>query len=202
MAPAAESAVTTSPPPTPTPTPPRVVRRPALLLKAEELDSATTARVAALTATGLRVDAAEVGYYLDVQEARLRQIGGDRVLVTREGALLSLRLPAQFAFAVGSADLVSEAAAILADVGKVLADFRASLVVVMGHTDSTGAAAVNQALSEQRAVAVARQLELQGVAQDRLMAIGYGSDRPIGDNATAVGRERNRRVELRIELIR
>lgn len=184
------------------PAPRRTPPRPAFLMPASDLDSATAARVSALAAGGVRVDASEVGYYLDVQEARLRQVGGDRIVVLRQGESLLLQLPSRFAFDVGSAQLVPAASQVLTDLAAVLADFRASVVIVMGHTDSTGAAAVNQSLSEQRAVAVARQLSTQGVAAERLVAVGFGDTRPLGDNASAEGRERNRRVELRITLVR
>jgi outer membrane protein OmpA-like peptidoglycan-associated protein len=72
-------------------------------------------------------------------------------------------------------------------------------LTIEGHTDSTGAAAANQALSQARAEAVRDYLVKKGVAADRLSAKGYGATRPIGENATAAGREANRRVELMIE---
>jgi outer membrane protein OmpA-like peptidoglycan-associated protein len=67
---------------------------------------------------------------------------------------------------------------------------------VAGHTDSTGAAEYNQKLSERRAAAVAQYLESQGLATNRVVTIGAGETRPVADNATAQGRQLNRRVEL------
>jgi outer membrane protein OmpA-like peptidoglycan-associated protein len=72
-------------------------------------------------------------------------------------------------------------------------------LTIEGHTDSTGAAAANQALSQARAEAVRDYLVKKGVAADRLSAKGYGATRPIGENKTAAGRDANRRVELTIE---
>lgn len=69
---------------------------------------------------------------------------------------------------------------------------------IAGHTDSTGDSAMNQRLSEARALAVKTYLERSGVGLDRLAAVGYGEDRPIADNATGAGRTRNRRIEFEI----
>ena len=69
-------------------------------------------------------------------------------------------------------------------------------ITVEGHTDATGAAAHNQALSEQRAAAVKAYLVSKGVAESRLSSAGFGASRPVADNATELGRAQNRRVEL------
>jgi OmpA-OmpF porin, OOP family len=69
---------------------------------------------------------------------------------------------------------------------------------VDGHTDNTGKAAANQTLSENRANSVKSYLVKKGISEDRLIATGYGQDRPIGDNTTAVGRAANRRVEFSV----
>jgi len=59
-----------------------------------------------------------------------------------------------------------------------------------------GQPAPQQTLSAARARSVAKYLRDHGVAAGELVAVGYGSDRPIADNATADGREKNRRVEF------
>ena len=68
--------------------------------------------------------------------------------------------------------------------------------LVSGHTDSQGNAAHNEPLSQRRAAAVTTWLTQHGVAQDRLVAQGFGATRPVADNATAAGRALNRRVEV------
>ncbi|OSM96287.1 porin [Lonsdalea populi] len=70
------------------------------------------------------------------------------------------------------------------------------LLLVVGHTDATGSASLNQRLSEQRARNVGRVLEQSGISADRLYFQGAGSSRPIADNETDTGRAANRRVEL------
>ena len=67
---------------------------------------------------------------------------------------------------------------------------------VEGHTDSTGNAASNQTLSEQRSQAIVAKLVELGIAQDRLTAVGKGQNSPIADNSTDEGRAKNRRVEF------
>ena len=70
------------------------------------------------------------------------------------------------------------------------------MVQVYGYTDNTGSAATNNALSLRRATAVSNYLRLQGVDGNRIITDGLGSANPIASNATASGREQNRRVEI------
>ena len=79
-----------------------------------------------------------------------------------------------------------------------LKQFPESDITVVGYTDNTGSQQVNDKLSQQRAESVVDYLEQQGVAADRLKAIGKGWDDPIASNSTAAGRAQNRRVEIYI----
>jgi OOP family OmpA-OmpF porin len=72
-------------------------------------------------------------------------------------------------------------------------------VEIGGHTDDKGADAYNQTLSERRAQAVLDYLTAQGVATERMRAVGYGESKPVADNGSDEGREQNRRVELTVE---
>ena len=68
-------------------------------------------------------------------------------------------------------------------------------VVIEGHTDSQGAEAYNQKLSQRRADSVRNSLVSKyGIAADRIKAVGYGEAKPIASNDTADGRAKNRRV--------
>lgn len=67
-----------------------------------------------------------------------------------------------------------------------------------GHTDNVGNAKTNTLLSQKRANAVKKYLSSKGVAATRINAKGYGSSKPIADNKTPEGRDRNRRVEMTV----
>ena len=69
---------------------------------------------------------------------------------------------------------------------------------VEGHASSEGNPEHNRTLSDERARSVVKYLGEHGVAPGELVAVGYGTDRPIADNATEAGREQNRRVEFLI----
>lgn len=95
--------------------------------------------------------------------------------------------------------LLPESKRVLADVARVLrAHPRLRRVRVEGHTDSTGTAAENLALSRRRAKVVRRMLVSQGVSAGRLLAVGLGETHPVESNRTAEGRARNHRVELTV----
>ncbi|MEW6441701.1 MAG: OmpA family protein [bacterium] len=71
-------------------------------------------------------------------------------------------------------------------------------ILVEGFTDNVGSDPYNRRLSEERAEAVARALEAEGVSPDRITTRGHGEAYPVATNETAAGRQRNRRVEVTI----
>ena len=99
-------------------------------------------------------------------------------------------------FATNSAELTAEGRATL---DRLAPCWRGGRFEVEGHTDSSGTEAINQPLSERRARAVLDLLVTRGIEASALSARGYGSSRPVADNATPEGRSRNRRVEFRKE---
>jgi outer membrane protein OmpA-like peptidoglycan-associated protein len=138
-----------------------------------------------------------VGNYMDRQEAKLRaQLQGTGVSVTRNGDNLSLVMPGNITFASGSADLNPSFFGVLDSVALVLKEYNKTMIDVSGHTDNTGSAQKNQALSQQRASTVAQYLRTKGIADQRLAVTGYGPTRPLVSNDSPDGRQRNRRVEL------
>jgi len=140
-----------------------------------------------------------VGYYMDQQEAQLRQtLAGSGVSVTRVGDTIILNMPGNITFDTDRSDVRSSFYPVLDSVVLVLEKFNQTNVRVSGHTDSTGSQEHNQALSLQRARSVTAYLESRGVAPLRIESVGYGEDRPVADNATAAGRSQNRRVEIEI----
>jgi len=140
-----------------------------------------------------------VGYYMDVQEAKLRQqLEGTGVSVTRMGNNITLNMPSSITFALNSSDLNAQFYSALDGVGLVLKEYEKTVVEVAGHTDSSGSDQYNLSLSERRAQSVAGYLSSHGVKGQRLIPIGAGEGHPVASNDTEAGRAQNRRVELTI----
>lgn len=140
-----------------------------------------------------------VGYYLDVQEAELRQeLASTGVSVVRNGDSIRLIMPGNITFKTDSSDINASFYTTLNSVAKVLNKYSNSTVMVMGFTDNTGAVDYNQILSQQRAAAVAAYLQGQGVKASRFEIVGMGISNPIASNDTEAGRAQNRRVEIKI----
>lgn len=141
------------------------------------------------------------GYYMEVQEAKLRQLtaGSDVRIVNRGNSIFIA--PQGSAFASADARLAPGMRTLLATVAPVLKEFDKTLITVHGYTDSTGAAGYNQKLSQRRAWAVARYLLHAGVSGERILVVGHGDSDPVASNATAKGRARNRRVEIELQPI-
>ncbi len=99
-------------------------------------------------------------------------------------------------FDVDSATIRTESRPILDDVARALAVHADWKLAIEGHTDATGSAVHNQRLSEARAASVRDYLAAHGIDAARLTSAGFGAGRPLADNATELGRARNRRVEI------
>jgi outer membrane protein OmpA-like peptidoglycan-associated protein len=99
-------------------------------------------------------------------------------------------------FKTGKAALLPPAREKLAKVAGVLATHKGLRIQAEGFTDSTGTPELNARLSEQRAAAARDFLVSQGVSPQAITVRGFGAEHPIADNATATGRQENRRVEL------
>jgi outer membrane protein OmpA-like peptidoglycan-associated protein len=167
-------------------------------------DDAKERRKRALIGAGAgAIAGGSVGYYMDVQEAKLReQLQGTGVSVTRVGENIVLNMPGNITFMTGSADLNSDFLRVLDSVGLVLKEYNKTLVVIAGHTDSVGSDDSNQQLSQRRAESVGKYLAGRAVAAERMVITGYGESRPVASNDTASGRSQNRRVELTLEPIK
>jgi outer membrane protein OmpA-like peptidoglycan-associated protein len=140
-----------------------------------------------------------VGFYMDQQEAKLReQLRGTGVSVTRNGDHIILNMPGNVTFETDSADLRPQFFGVLDSVGLVINEFYKTLVEVSGHTDSTGSSDYNQSLSERRASTVAHYLMGRQVNETRVLTFGFGESRPVASNDTVEGRQANRRVEIKL----
>jgi outer membrane protein OmpA-like peptidoglycan-associated protein len=140
-------------------------------------------------------------------EARIREqfatieslFARDAARVSREGNNLILRLVG-LTFASGRTDIAPEHHELLQNVARAASVFPRSQIVVEGHTDSYGSDDTNMSLSQERADAVSAYLaDTFGIPAFRISAVGYGETRPIANNETPQGRERNRRIDVRIE---
>jgi outer membrane protein OmpA-like peptidoglycan-associated protein len=97
-----------------------------------------------------------------------------------------------------SAELTNESYVVLESFLEFLNDNPTIHIEIQGHTDNVGSVAGNQALSANRAYTVKAYLEEKGINGKRILAKGYGSSKPIGDNTTEAGRIKNRRTEFLI----
>jgi outer membrane protein OmpA-like peptidoglycan-associated protein len=124
---------------------------------------------------------------LEQQLAELQAKQTDRGMVVAVSDVL---------FATGQSELMPGAENELARLGQVLRDNPEQTIVVEGYTDSTGSSATNLRLSEARAEAVREALVRYGADPRRITIRGMGSANPVASNATAAGRQANRRVEV------
>lgn len=139
-----------------------------------------------------------VGRRMDQQQRELEQIEGIDVERPAEDAL-NVNLRNDILFDFDSYALRPESRQTLSELASVLERYPEQSVSVAGHTDSQGTDAYNQTLSENRANAVKNFLASQGVPRNRIAAYGYGESRPVASNATAEGRQLNRRVQVYIK---
>lgn len=105
-------------------------------------------------------------------------------------------------FASSSTTLMAGAEKELDLIAAALKETPTATATIEGHTDNTGNAAVNQALSEGRAKVVKEQLVSRGIAADRIEAVGKGSNAAIAPNDTTDGKAKNRRIEFIITKIK
>ena len=116
--------------------------------------------------------------------------------IYKSGNQLVVRLKG-IEFPVGKSVILPKNYALLSKVKRTIRTFDDVDVVIEGHTDSTGSEEVNEHLSEQRADAVRQYLVANDtLSYDKIIAVGYGSMRPLASNKTQAGRAINRRIDL------
>ncbi len=121
----------------------------------------------------------------------------DEPVVEIESERLSLKDSIQFDS--GRDTIKRSSFKVLDQVAKLIAEHpELKRIRVEGHTDNIGPAAYNKDLSERRATSVVRYLIEKGIERGRLVAAGFGFERPVASNGTALGRAKNRRVEFRM----
>jgi outer membrane protein OmpA-like peptidoglycan-associated protein len=140
---------------------------------------------------------AVIGDYMDKQAEEMeRDLAGAKIERVGEG--IKITFGSGLLFDVDKADLRSDARTNLTRMAEILNKYEDTNVLVEGHTDADGSDEYNQTLSERRAASVSAYLAQSNVSSGRLTTIGYGESQPVADNATAEGKQANRRVEVAI----
>ena len=101
-------------------------------------------------------------------------------------------------FETGSATLKASSQEQLKNVAEILKAYPKVALKIGGYTDNVGDPAANLALSRKRAENTVAELVKLGVAAGRLEAEGYGDKHPVADNSTEEGRQKNRRIDMRV----
>jgi outer membrane protein OmpA-like peptidoglycan-associated protein len=133
----------------------------------------------------------------DRRNAMEQATRGTNVEVTRtENNELKLNIPNDISFDTGSAAIKPPLRAVLDPFANSLRDDPSARLLIVGHTDNTGSAAINNPLSVERAQSVRDYLVTRGVAGPRVETAGRGDREPVASNANDAGRAKNRRVEI------
>jgi len=141
---------------------------------------------------------AGIGAYMDKQERELRQIEGIDVYRTDDDEL-NVVVRNEVLFDYNSTGLRSGSKSTLREMAQVFDRYDDTRIRIEGHADSTGSSSYNERLSERRASSVASYLENLGVGDSRLDTVGFGESRPRSSNSTSSGRQKNRRVEIKVK---
>ena len=120
----------------------------------------------------------------------------------RQGDNLVLNMPSSVTFATNEYAIQPQFRTTLDQVAQTLSSYEKTYIDVYGHTDSTGNDTINLPLSQARARAVADYLSTRGVQSARVETQGFGASQPVADNSSEIGRQANRRVEIKIVPVR
>lgn len=109
---------------------------------------------------------------------------------------LKLDIPSDISFDTNRSDIKGNFGPILDRFAATLSDHPETVITIVGHTDNTGSAAINDPLSIDRAAHTRDYLTSRGAAPERFTVEGRGDHEPIASNNDSAGRARNRRVEI------
>ncbi|WP_295769830.1 OmpA family protein [uncultured Mucilaginibacter sp.] len=136
-----------------------------------------------------------IGRKMDRQAAEIKQtVPG--ATVERQGEGILVKFDSGILFDVNKTALKSAAQTNLSNLATSLTNNPQTNILIVGHTDNTGSAELNQDLSVRRAESVKSYISSHGVSGSRLSTSGKGFNEPIADNSTEAGRAQNRRVEI------
>lgn len=133
-----------------------------------------------------------IGKRMDNQAKELAAIAETK---RTEQGLVS-KLKSDILFETGKSDLKPAAKNNLAEMAGIMKKYPENVLTINGYTDSTGSEKLNEELSQKRAQAVKNELVNNGMPASTITTVGLGPANPVGSNATAAGRQQNRRVEI------
>jgi outer membrane protein OmpA-like peptidoglycan-associated protein len=141
-----------------------------------------------------------VGKMMDNQEKAMRDAlaTSEAAAVSREGNLLAVTFKGDVTFDTNSTEVRPGLYSEMNRVAGVLNQYPDTFIRVEGHTDSKGSSEYNMNLSKRRSDAVKTLLIQRGVAYSRIEVVGFGETMPVATNDTEAGRQKNRRVEIKI----
>ena len=138
-------------------------------------------------------------YMAELDSELRRQTAGMGLDVLRVGSGIVIRIPAELTFGAGSSAVKPEFDATLLEIARTVKAKNQAYVDVFAHTDTSGTDAINQALSDKRAAAVASYLAGHGVGKARIASKGLGESSPLYNPETdETQKAANRRVEIRL----
>ena len=142
----------------------------------------------------------ETGAYMaDLDSELRRQTAGIGLDILQVGGSIVIRIPAIFTFDPNSATVKATTDATLLEIARTVKTRNRTYVDVLAHTDTTGSAQANLALSQKRAAAVATYLAGHGVSKARIASHGFGEAVPLyNPDETEQQKAANRRIEIRL----
>ena len=150
---------------------------------------------------------AAVGNYMDKQRLELQQklaqeASRNELVITQIAPdTLKIGLASDVSFDVNSAQLRPDALNTYAKIAATLKSYNQTVIHVVGHTDTTGTAELNQSLSDRRAASVSSYLSTQGLPAERIRQEGRGEREPLVRTGDNVAEARNRRVDIVIKAV-
>lgn len=132
----------------------------------------------------------------DLETELRRKLAANGVEISRKNGRLTITMPADILFTSGQAVIDTGRQQQLDLLAQELLRGPFATIQITGHTDDSGTAEANQALSQHRAEAVAEAFLAQGWQRGLLHVMGRGASEPVASNETEEGRSRNRRVEI------
>ena len=163
-------------------------------------DTESTLIGAAIGAAVGGLAGAGAGKMMDNQERDMRDAlaESEAAAIRREGDLLAISLKGDVTFDYDSAAIRPGLYSEIDRISNVLVNYPKTVILVEGHSDSSGNESYNMDLSQRRADSVKNLIVQRGVSSGRIETMPYGESMPIADNSTEVGRAMNRRVEIKV----